>query len=117
MKFHKRYLTLYLPFIIIVPFIVISFFNHPALDDWWYAEVYKQHGFFGAHQYWYTHYTARFFSNFLMSMEPLALGWIEGHKVMPIAFIVFLYFTFSYISRVFFRDHRGNTYALPLWIT
>src|SRR5438552_3794747 len=104
MKILYRNLNLYLPLLIIAPFIIISFFNHPALDDWWYAEVYKQFGLIGAQQYWYNHYTARFFSNFVMTVAPLSFGWIEGHKVMPAVFLVCLYRTFFYIVKTFFKN-------------
>ena len=74
MKQFNRYATILIPVFIIIPFVVISFYNHPALDDWWYAETYKQNGFWGAQQYWYNHYTARFFSNFIMTIAPLSFG-------------------------------------------
>jgi hypothetical protein len=117
MNSFKSRLGFLLPFIIIFPFAIISFFNHPALDDWWYAEVYKQYGFAGAQHYWYTHYTARFFSNVLMTLEPLSFGWVEGHKIMPIVFIALLLSVFFYVSKVFFKNHASSKAILPLCFT
>ena len=110
-------LSLILPFIIIIPFIIISFYNHPALDDWWYAEVFKQYGFAGAQHYWYTHYTARFFSTFLLTLEPLCFNWIEGHKLLPVIFIAALFATCKFFSHVFLQDYKQHKLIIPLWLT
>lgn len=115
MKQLNRYATILVPVFIIVPFVVISFYNHPALDDWWYAETYKQNGFWGAQQYWYNHYTARFFSNFIMTIAPLSFGWAEGHKVMPIVFLLCLYGTMYKIAETVFNNFSAKKNVLALW--
>jgi hypothetical protein len=113
----KKIIEVAVPVCIIVPFIIISFYNHPALDDWWYAEVYKEFGFLGAQEYWYTHYTGRFFSNFAMTLAPLSFTWIEGHKLLPVVFLGCLYSVFYYISNSFFKPFASRKYVLALWFT
>lgn len=105
-----------LPVIVILPFVLIALYNHPALDDWWYAEVYKQHGLLGAQQYWYTNYTARFFSNFLMTLAPLSFRWIEGYKVMPFVFLLSLFLTLLFVVKTLFRSYTSHHCTLTLWL-
>lgn len=109
--------SIYLPVIILVPFIIISAYNHPALDDWWYAETYVRYGLTGAQTYWFNHYTARFVSNFLMTIAPLSFGWMEGEKVMPIVFLLCLYATFFYVAKTFFKSFTNRRHILALWFT
>lgn len=106
-----------LALVIIAPFLVISFYNHAALDDWWYAGIYKTNGLWGAQSYWYQNYTARFFSNFLMTLAPLSFGWIEGNKIMPVLFIFLLFITFYYASSILMKEYPASKLALSLWIT
>ena len=117
MRMFNRYLPVILPFIIILPFCVIAYYNHPALDDWWYAEVFKNHGILGAQQYWYNHYTARFFSNFVMTIAPLSYRWIEAYKVLPIVFFTCIYATAFYTSKTVLSTYPVKKHVLALWFT
>jgi hypothetical protein len=108
MKLRHRILIWIIPALIIIPFILISLYNHPALDDWWYAEVYKQYGFWGTQEYWYNNYTARFFSTSIMSLSPLSFGLIIGSKTLPILFLICLYFTFFYLVNTIQLFNKKN---------
>lgn len=116
MKLINRILSWLLPLMIIIPFFWISLYNQPALDDWWYAEVYKQHGFIGAQQYWYNNYTARFFSNAVMTLSPLSFGYFFFSKIVPIFFILCLYFTFYFILKIVRLTFVKQPLLISLWL-
>lgn len=116
MKILYRFIIICLPVLFIAPFVIISFYNHPALDDWWYAEVYKQYGMWGAQEHWYMNYTGRFASNFIMTLEPLSFGWIAGHKLTPIFYLSGLYGTIVYAAKNIFIGIETNKYLLSAWI-
>lgn len=116
MKLTNRTLSWLMPILIIIPFFWISLYNHPALDDWWYAEVFKQHGFIGAQQYWYNNYTARFFSNVVMTLSPLSFSYFIGSKIVPIFFIACLFFTFYFIVKTLRLTFVRQPFVASLWL-
>lgn len=106
-----------LALLILLPFCFIACYNHPALDDWWYAEAYKQHGLWGTQAYWYNQYTARFFSSFIMSLQPLNFGCTIGHKILPIIFLFALYATSLRVINTFYTPANKQKYLIALWAT
>src|ERR1700761_5736974 len=50
----------------LLPFVILSFLNSMALDDYLYYELFGSKGFFGAQRYLYTHWGGRYTSSFLI---------------------------------------------------
>lgn len=89
MKFKFFFLTLFL-----LPFIIISFFNHPAIDDYWSANTIIKNGRVGAIIYFYNHVSGRYFSHLLMSFTnslPYNDVWI--FKAAPVLFLLLLFYS------------------------
>src|ERR1700744_3353279 len=50
----------------LLPFVILSFLNSMALDDYLYYQLFGSKGFFGAQRYLYTHWAGRYTSTFLL---------------------------------------------------
>src|ERR1700744_1616014 len=50
----------------LLPFVILSFLNSMALDDYLYYQLFSTKGFFGAQRYLYTHWGGRYTSTFLI---------------------------------------------------
>ncbi|MFT6998478.1 MAG: hypothetical protein ACJAQ4_002240 [Cryomorphaceae bacterium] len=69
-----RVIALVLVAIAISPFAILSFFSFPAVDDYSFFYFVNEHGFWGAQMQWYTTWTGRYFSSFILSLNPLLVG-------------------------------------------
>ena len=49
-----------------LPFVILSFLNSMALDDYFYYQLFRSSGFFGAQRYLYDHWAGRYTSTFLL---------------------------------------------------
>ena len=50
----------------LLPFVILSFLNSMALDDYLYYHLFRSDGFFGAQRYLYDHWAGRYTSTFLL---------------------------------------------------
>ena len=57
--------------ILILPFIVISFFTNPSVDDYSFYEFSEKLGYWGAQKFWYTSWTGRYFSSAILAAHPM----------------------------------------------
>lgn len=86
-------------------FIAISFFNHPAIDDYWSANEIVNHGRLGAVKHLYETVSGRYFSNFLMSVcNTLPEGNVWIFKVWPALTIILLWLAFFYFFKSLFKE-------------
>lgn len=94
-------LKLLLILLFLSPFIIISFFNQPSLDDYWSANVIRDNGRLQAVQHLYHTVSGRYFSNFIMSIcNSLPNGHTWVFKIAPVITIILLcaVFYFFYTS-------------------
>lgn len=74
----------------IIVFCILGLYNHPQSDDYSFALTVKQLGFFNAQEYWNTHWSGRFFSNFLASLQPMLVNQWFIYRILPALFNLFL---------------------------
>ena len=87
----------------LAPFFILSFFNHPAYDDFAEAVRTASHGYWGAQKDLYVNWTGRYFSSFLLTLaNPLTYDWANGVRVTPVLFLLGIW---------------GGVYALFRWLT
>ena len=102
----------------IAPFLVLGFFCHPAVDDFSFVQTVYQHGFFGAHLFWYTQWSGRFVSNGLLCIHPLLLGSIIAYKVtlccLLLVSVVALYRLIDTVAGKSICTIRKTTFALSI---
>ena len=89
----------------VIPFIIISFFNNPAADDFAFPVEIHNHGFIGSQIWWYNNWLGRYFSSFLMSINPLVFNNFFLFKLIPIFLIASLFFSLLYF---FYKSSTVN---------
>ena len=77
----------------ILPFIMLSFFNHPSADDFWYTQQFAERGFWKAQLYLYNEITGRYLSSAILCINPLVLKWLYGYTFIPIIIVVLIAFS------------------------
>jgi len=85
----------------VLPFVILFFFNQPSADDWGLAENTRIMGFLNAQLHYYKSWTGKFFSNAVLSYNPLYFRSIFGYKIMTLLLmILFIYVLFVLISEL-----------------
>lgn len=85
----------------ILPFAVLFFFNHPSADDWGLSENTKIRGFLDTQQHYYKNWTGKYFSNALLSYNPLYFNSLFGYKMLTLfLMILFIYVLYALISEL-----------------
>ncbi|MEP7170222.1 MAG: hypothetical protein ABI855_12690, partial [Bacteroidota bacterium] len=98
--------------ITITPFVLISFFNNPAADDFcWYVKC-QTLGFWKAQIDWYTMWTGRYFSCALLSLNPLGFKMFFTYKLIPFILIVTLFCSLYYLVSIVFLNLRKKKIIL-----
>jgi len=67
--------------LILAPFLVIAFYNHPSADDYICAIPAMQWGPITTTLGWYFSWSSRFSSAFFISLNPLVFKWLTGYQL------------------------------------
>lgn len=106
-------LLLNLLVVIIVPFILISFFNNPATDDFYLANLSMKYGLYDVHFWHYNNWSGRYFSNGILFFSPLYFDNFYFYKLIPIALLLLFVFAVKYfISTVFYSISNSKKWAI-----
>ncbi len=95
--------AIWLLFIItVVPIGILALYNHPSVaDDYCFAYMTRDHGFWQAQKFYYEGWSGRYFSNMIFHATPLAFGVFWFVKVMPILILGFLFHAiFTFIGEI-----------------
>ncbi|AFY77747.1 hypothetical protein Ple7327_2449 [Pleurocapsa sp. PCC 7327] len=60
--------------VIIIPFLLLSYFNHPSTDDFCYANKVLELGFWNAQIFWYLNWSGRYFGTAANSLYAVIVG-------------------------------------------
>lgn len=82
-----------------LPLIVISFFNHPVGDDYWFSSLVRKDGFTEAYSHIRQSVSARYTALSLMAVNPLVFGNFFLYKIIPVAFIIVFLLTLTYLLK------------------
>jgi len=89
MSSDKKHLSPWIAFLVLLcllsPFILLSFFNFPMGDDFWYGYVVRQDGYWAAQREFYTLISPRYTTFALTCLFPLSYGDLYGYKLIPLA--------------------------------
>lgn len=96
------------------PFLALSFFNYPSADDLIYSYVAKQSSVFHNVTDAYLHWSGRYFSSFIISLNPLVFGWEFGYTLFPIILIALLYLGLLLLVNSFIKIHFINRHLEAL---
>ena len=72
----------------ILPFLILTFFTHPAYDDYCWALLVLQRGYIASQTQLYYTYIGRYFSTALVTAGPLTFGSFAGYKVVTLLTVV-----------------------------
>ncbi|HMQ68597.1 MAG TPA: DUF6056 family protein [Ignavibacteria bacterium] len=100
-KFYGNTLLAFL-LLMIIPFFVLFIYNHPSADDWGMAENTEIKGFVDTQIHYYKNWTGKYFSNAVMSYNPLYFNSLTGYKIVTfllmVTFVITLYALFSRLT-------------------
>jgi hypothetical protein len=103
-------------FFVILPFVFLSFFNHPQNDDYVYASWTKHYGFAVANVRWFLVWSGRYLTTAILSASPLVFGWFGAYKIIPALIIGALFGSLYLFIRTIYSDSitRNNKLTLSL---
>ncbi|NBC24748.1 MAG: hypothetical protein GVX78_03940 [Bacteroidetes bacterium] len=87
-------------------YLYLSFFSVPAVDDYTFAYVVKEKGLLAAQEYWYTSWTGRYSSSFLISLNPLLWQSLVLYGLYSFLLICLTFFSLHYFIRSIFQASR-----------
>ncbi|OKH22978.1 hypothetical protein NIES593_10950 [Hydrococcus rivularis NIES-593] len=97
--------------VIIIPFLLISYFNHPSTDDFCYANKVLELGFWNTQIFWYLNWSGRYFGTAANSLYAVIVGlfgednyttnfWILYKFVAPFLFGMFWISLFCFFKAI-----------------
>jgi hypothetical protein len=89
-------LFIFLGFLTVLPLVLLSFFNNPGSDDFDYSFESQTEPFFALQIRRYFDWSGRYFSNGLISLDPLTYNNYYGFKVIPIFLLALFAFALYY---------------------
>ena len=93
----------------ILPFLALMLYNHPSSDDFTYANLVFQKGFFGSQSFWYINWSGRYIGTVVLSLNPLVFHSIILYKLMPFLLVSGLMYAFYFlIDNVFSGMSKKN---------
>ena len=85
--------------LVILPFLVLHYFNQPTPEDFFYPGIVKEAGFLDAQYYFYKFWGGRISYYALTSYNPLYFNSIQGYNISAfLIFILFFYVLYLFIS-------------------
>ena len=106
----------FLLLLFISPFVIISFFNQPCMDDFWSADIINHYGRLGEVKYFAENINGRFFSNTIMGLlNPLPQHKMWLFNIGPVVIIILLFCSFFFFYKsVFYKAENKSIGLLSL---
>ena len=85
--------------LLLLPYLLISVYCNPSLDDYSYAYNGQHYSLFFNCTRDYLNWNGRYFSNILVFLNPMAFDAILVYKAIPVILIVFTFISLFYLLR------------------
>lgn len=85
--------------VLIIPFMVLSFFTFPSADDFSISFLAREAGFWNYQHLMYDTWTGRYAANFIEAINPLVWGWEWGYRLIPIIMMIMMVFSIYILLR------------------
>jgi hypothetical protein len=95
----KNSILVYFFLAISTPFLLLSLFNHPATDDYYFVNLLQKHGLQNANIWLYKNWGGRYVANGILNFCPLYFGQLFWYKVIPILLFLFWILTTYYFTK------------------
>lgn len=97
----------------VVPIAILGYFNHPSVaDDYCFAYMTRDYGFWEGQRLYYEGWSGRYISNMLFHASPLAFGYFGFVKIMPVLILALLFHSFYLMIGEFIPTSRSNKLVL-----
>lgn len=110
--FKSSSFIIYFGLFAILPFILISFFIHPSVDDFCYNIQSRDLGFWTAQLTWYNDWTGRYFTSAILSIKPLVSGSFFIYKLIPVILLSSLFVSIYYLSSLLFVNLKRKGFLV-----
>ena len=104
----KDYFIIAFGVLAILPFFLISTFNHPSADDFCFYIKSRDLGFWDAQWDWYNNWTGRYFSTFVLSIKSIMSGSFFWYKIVPIGLLLTFGWSIYYLCSLLFTSLKTN---------
>ena len=112
---YRRVLYLIPMIVLISPFILLSFFTHPAGDDYYFFDELAKNGFWPTQQFFYTQINGRFISSFLISAYGYLMESPLGYNLVTCFILIFfIYATYCLVKSLGVLNDNFNSLAVSL---
>jgi hypothetical protein len=92
-----QWLAIAVILILLTPYFYLSFFIHPAADDFNYAYQTISKGWLNENINQYFTWSGRYTSNIFLLANPLVYDNLTVYRILPIVFIVLTFFSFYFL--------------------
>jgi hypothetical protein len=97
----KNSILVYFLIVILVPFVLLSFSNQPATDDYYFVNLIQKFGIKDANIWLYQNWGGRYIANGILNFCPLYFSQLYWYKIIPILLIfLWVYATYFLIKLV-----------------
>lgn len=105
--------------LVLAPFVLISFYNHPVGDDYWCTALVRKYGYWEAQLRLYDIVPPRYTELALSCLTPLSFGNFWGYKLIPAGFIVLFVLIIRWFLKVLTKNRMSDSdsYLLSLVFT
>ncbi|MFH0865413.1 MAG: hypothetical protein V1904_04430, partial [Bacteroidota bacterium] len=94
--------------LLLLPFLLLSFFCHPSADDYIISSVVRDSGISAHFHQTYTEWSGRYFSTIIACFNPLVYGWIGGYKIIPLFLMMLFYCSVYYFFLIIFQQSLSS---------
>jgi len=116
---HLNWLALFSLLALLVPYIYLSFFIHPAADDYNYAVLNINNEWFSEYINQYYTWNGRYSSNCLVLLNPIAFKSLSVYRIIPLLLILFTFLSIYFLVSSVYRKQieKINRINLALSVT
>lgn len=101
----------------LLPFVVLTAYNHPSVDDFIYSFAFIKDGFFIPQYNWYVDWSGRYTATAFLSLSPISFYSFTGYKFGSLALLTFLGVAFYYlVNQLFYKESFLNRISVSLLI-
>ena len=94
------------------PFLALSYYAQPFLDDYWNGAMGRDLGFVQASVFQFNNWSGRFFTNaLLIALNPLSYGWLGGIKLVGVLSTLLKFGSLLWAARVLSARHLSRSAA------
>ncbi|MFZ1323528.1 MAG: hypothetical protein WAT71_18400, partial [Ignavibacteria bacterium] len=97
-------LQIFFLILMVIPFIILCFYNQPTPEDFVFGLETKKLGFLKAQEFFYNNWSGRFFSYAVLSLNALLFVFIGGYKITSLLLMLLFFSSIYFLVSEFFKD-------------